>query len=128
MTPDQQRERQAHQADLNASIQQALGADRYADYARETDPTYVATARVVDRLGLPAAATQQVVSVQDDISKRAMAVAHDTTLSDADRASQLSALADEAATKLTAVMGDSGLAAYRQNVGGWLQGLKRQGK
>jgi hypothetical protein len=78
----------------------------------------------VDRLELPAAATQQVVEVQSEISKRADAIRKDPSLSDADRGSLLAALADEATGRITAVMGDRGMEAYKQNGGGWLQALK----
>jgi hypothetical protein len=128
LTPDQQNARQTHQPDLLASIQDALGPDRFADYKRETDMNYVNTNNLVERLGLPASATQQVVSLQDDISKRAEGIQKDPSLSPSDRSSQLSSLANEASTKLTAVLGDSGLTAYRQNGGWWLQNLKPPGK
>jgi hypothetical protein len=89
---------------------------------------YVNTNKRVERLGLPASATQQVVSLQDDISKRAEGIQKDPSPSPADKSSQLAALADEASTKLTAVLGDTGLAACRQNGAWWLQTLKPAAK
>jgi hypothetical protein len=120
MSPDQQIERQAHQSELNSSIAQALGSERYADYHTQTDPNYVMTNNFVQQLGLPQTATQQVVSVRDDIGKRADAIRHDPTLSDADRSSQMSALADEASSRLSAILGDNELAAYKQAGGYWI--------
>jgi hypothetical protein len=79
----------------------------------------------MDRLELPEAATQQVLAVQGDISKRADAIRKDTTLSAADRSSQLAALADEAASSITTVIGERGMAVYKNNGGGWIQGLKQ---
>jgi hypothetical protein len=125
LTPDQQRERQAHQGDLLAKIQDALGPDRAADYKLQTDPNYIFTKRLVERLDLPAAATQQVVSVQNDITRRADAIRRDTSLSAADRNSQLAALADEASGSISTVIGERGMAAYRDNGGGWIQGLRQ---
>jgi hypothetical protein len=124
LSPDQQKEREAHQPELLAKIQDAVGPDRMADYRMQTDPNYQQVSRLVDRLELPAAATQQVVEVQSEISKRADAIRKDPSLSDADRGSQLAALADEATGRITAVMGDRGMEAYKQNGGGWLQALK----
>ena len=125
LTPDQQREYQAHQGDLFAKIQDAIGSERAADYKLQTDPNYMQTSRLMERLELPAAATQQVVSVQADISKRADAIRKDTSLSVADRNSQLAALGDEATSSITAVMGERGMAAYKDNGGGWIQSLKQ---
>jgi len=128
MTQDQMNARQAHQADLTAAIQQALGPDRYTDYKEQTNPDYVNTSNLVDRLGLPATATQDITSVQNDITKRADAIQSNTSLSEDDRLAQLAALGDEANTKLTAVLGDNGMAAYRQGPGWWLFRLKPKGK
>jgi hypothetical protein len=124
LTPDQLKEREAHNADLFTKIQDAIGPERAAEYKVESDPNYVQLSRLVDRLELPAAATQQVASVQGDITKRADAIRKDPGLSAADKSSQLAALADEASAQITAVMGDRGLQAYKQNGGGWIQGLK----
>lgn len=124
LSPEQQRDRQAHQSDLNAAFAQALGPQRYADYVTQTDQAYVSANNLVQQLGLPETVTPQVVSVRDDIVRRVDALRHDATLSDADRSAQLSALADEASSRLSAVLGESGLAAYKQNGGNWLQNLK----
>lgn len=124
LTQDQLHEREAHQPDLLAKIQDGIGADRIADYKQQTDQNYIQVSRLVDRLELPATTTQQVVAVQGDISKRADAIRRDPSLSAADRSSQLAALSDEATGAITAVMGERGMAAYRQNGGGWLQNLK----
>jgi hypothetical protein len=128
LSADQQRERQAHQAELLSNIQDVLGPDRFAEYKQDTDPNYMTTNRLVERLNLPSSATQQVVSLQDDIGKRADAIRKDGSLSAADKSSQLASLADEAASKLTAVLGERGMAAYKQNGGWWLQNLRPPSK
>jgi hypothetical protein len=120
LTPEQQKDKEDHKGDLLAKIQDAIGPDRAAEYKVESDPNYIQLSRLVDRLELPAAATQQVASVQGDITKRADAIRKDPGLSAADRSSQLAALSDEAAAQITAVLGDRGLQAYKQNGGGWL--------
>jgi hypothetical protein len=125
LTQEQLSERQAHQGDVLAKIQDAIGPDRADDYKQRTNPNYNEVSRLVDRLDLPEAATQQVLAVQGDISKRADAIRKDTSLSAADRSSQLAALADEAASSITTVIGDRGMAFYKNNGGGWIQGLKQ---
>src|ERR1022692_1184619 len=59
LSADQQRERQAHQAELLSNIQDVLGPDRFAEYKQDTDPNYMTTNRLVERLNLPSSATQQ---------------------------------------------------------------------
>jgi hypothetical protein len=125
---EQQALRQAHEGDLQEKIQETLGPDRYAEYKTETDPAYVAVDRIVERFDIPAAATQQVLSLQTDYSKQADDIRNDATLSSTDRESKLATLADEASSKLGDVLGARGLAAYRQNAGGWLQALKPASK
>jgi hypothetical protein len=124
LSPDQQRERQAHQPEVLAQIQNVLGPDRFAEYKRETDPGYIAVNNLVERLELPPAATSQVVAVQDDITRRADAIRQDKSLSDADRTGQLAALAEEATSRASAILGERGLVAYKQGSGGWIQNLK----
>jgi len=128
LTADQQQQRQAHQADLQAAIQQALGAQRYADYQTDTAPAYLAVSQVVQQLNLPPETTDQVVAMQADYSQQAAAINANSQLSPADKLTQLEALADEATAKLTAALGPRGFFAYQQANGSWLQALKGKGK
>ncbi|HTU02809.1 MAG TPA: hypothetical protein VMG58_13365 [Candidatus Sulfotelmatobacter sp.] len=118
-SPGQQRERQARQGEVVAQIQEILGADRFAEYKRDTDPACLAVSRLAERLDLPPTAAQQ-----DDIGGRADATRRDQSLASADKSSQLAALADEATGKVAAVLGGHGLAAYRQAGGWWIRNLR----
>ena len=128
LTQEQSVARQSHQADLTAAIQQVLSPDRFADYKTETDPLYVQVDQVVQRLDLPPGTTAQVFSMQSGYMQQATDIRQDSSLSPADKASKLAALADEATDQLTTALGPNGLAAYKQNGGWWLQALKPQGK
>ena len=119
--PAQQHDRQAHQGEILAQLQNILPPDRLAEYKEQTDPKLLAVTQVLARFDLPATATREVLDIQDDITKRADAIRSDKSLSDADRASQLAALADEAKTRTTAITGDRGFEAYRQSAGSWIQ-------
>jgi hypothetical protein len=127
LTPDQQQQRQAHQADLLASIQQVLSPDRFADYKTDTDPAYANVDRLVQQLNLPPDTTQQVVTMQSDYTQQAAAINGNSQISPADKITQLNALADEATGKLTAALGARGFYAYQQSSGSWLQQLKAKG-
>jgi hypothetical protein len=121
LTPEQQRNRQAHQADLETQIQDTLGPDRYAEYKQDTAPGYVELGKFVERVGLPEAATLEITAVKDDFSKRANVIRNDQRLSPSDKTAQMAALADESSGKLTGVMGDQAFADYKQTQGWWLR-------
>ena len=102
-----------------------LTPERYADLKQASDPAYQMANRLVARLDLPAAAATQVVTVQQDITKRVGALRSDQSLSPEQRALQLSGLLQEASTSLTNALGGArGLEAYKQYGGQWLQGLQ----
>jgi hypothetical protein len=124
LTSDQRAERQKYQGEVLDQLQSVLSPDRLAEYKEETDPKFLAVNQVLSRFDLPATATKQVMDIQGDITKRADAIRQDKSISDAERASQLSALADEATTRATSVVGDRGFEAYRQTAGSWIQGLE----
>jgi hypothetical protein len=122
-TDEQQKARAAAQKQLQNDIQAALGDARYADYQRATNYNFRQTSQLVDRLELPPETATQVYAVQQDIQKRASALRQDRSLSADDRTAQLSALAAEAQTRVTASLGAQGFEAYKQYGGQWVQNL-----
>lgn len=106
--------------ELQAQIKALLGPDRFAAYERAIDYSYQHTARLVARLELPPASTEQIWSVQKDIQARAKIIRDDAALPEPDRAARLTALAAEATEKLTPHLGARGLEAYKDNGGTWL--------
>jgi hypothetical protein len=120
---EQQKARSAAQKQLNDDIKAALGDARYADYQRGTNYNFRQTSQLVDRLDLPPEAATQVYAVQQDIQKRAGTLRSDRSLSPDDRTAQLSALAAEAQTRVTAALGTQGFEAYKQYGGQWVQNL-----
>lgn len=115
---------QARQAALLAQTQATLSPERFAAYKQAIDPQYQQVNRLVARLELPPATSQQVVAVQQDIQARARALQTNRDLPAADRAAQLAALSAEATAKLTTALTPRGLEAYKQNGGNWLDMLK----
>jgi hypothetical protein len=92
----------------------------------KTDPQYVQANALVTRLQLPPTATSDIVAVQKDIAKRADAIRNDRSIAPDQRSNQLNALGHEADVRLTPILGDSGLSAYKQSGGGWINMLQRQ--
>ena len=109
---------------LNASIAATLGADRSADFQQANKLEYNQLNRLIGRLDLPLSAAAQVVAVQQDVQQRVTDLRMDATLSGAARQTQFAALAQEAAAKIsTALGGQRGLDAYKENGGQWLTNM-----
>jgi hypothetical protein len=108
---------------LKDQILAALGPDRAADYERTTDFNYRQTAQLVSRLALPPSAATQVWTVQKEIQQRAEPIRADTQLTPDQRTAQLAALAAEATTRVTTVLGPRGFSEYQNNGGNWLSRL-----
>jgi hypothetical protein len=107
-----------------AQLRQILGDDRYADYQQAKNPAYEKLNLIVQRLDLPFSAAREVVSVQNDLVKRAAAIDTDATLTNAGRAEQYTALAQEARERITQTLGERGYSAYRENSKNWIQTLE----
>jgi hypothetical protein len=126
--PDQQsqtlRQRSEAQTQLTNQIKAALGDQRYAEYQRSSDSYYQETARLVARLELPSETANQVYAVQQDLQQRLRTVQTDRSLSFEERNTQLSALATEAQTKISATLGPRGFEAYKQYGGSWMNQLQ----
>jgi hypothetical protein len=124
LTPEQRARRLAAQKELAGQIEAALGPERYAEYRRTTDPTWLTAHRFVEQIGLPATATAQLVAVQSEITQRVGAVRTSENLTPAQQQAQVALLAQEAHARLAPVLGDRGLAAYKQGIGYWLHALQ----
>jgi hypothetical protein len=122
-TPEEMAPRVAAEKAMQEQFKTLLGAERYAEFQLSRDYNYQQAAKVTERLRLPATATTQVYAVQQEIQQRAAALRVNRTLSADDRTAQLSALATEASERISSVFGPSGLEAYKQYGGQWLQQL-----
>lgn len=120
-TADEMRARNEARKQSMDQIAALLGSERYADWMRVNDYSYRQTAQLVTRLEMPVAVANKVYVVQKEIQQRAAALQSDRTLPPQDQATQLAALASEAQTKITAVLGAAGYEAYKQFGGSWLQ-------
>jgi hypothetical protein len=108
----------------DAQYLQLLGDERYADYQQAKNPDHIALNRVVLNHNLSLSAAREVVSVQDDINRRAAAIDTDTTLTNDERAAHYNALAQEAQHRITQTLGERAYTAYSKNSKNWIQNLK----
>jgi hypothetical protein len=125
MTPEQRRQQGNVQKEVTAKLETVLSPERFAEYKEKTDSAYLQANALVTRLNLPATATAEIVAVQKDIMKRADTIRSDRALTPDERTSQLTALSAEAVTRLSPTLGETGIAAYKQSGGYWINMLQR---
>lgn len=126
--PNMSQEEMQRRADaerrVRDQIKAMLAPDRAAEYERATDFSYRQTSQLVSRLELPAETTTKIWEVKQDIEKRANELRRNSSLPPAERTKQLTALAEEGTTRVSALVGSRGIEAYKQQGGGyWIQNL-----
>lgn len=124
MTPEQSRQRFEAQKQLQEQIKTMLGPERAQDYERSIDYNYQQTSRLISRLELPPATTNQLYAVQKEVEARLNEIRGNRDLPAAERTEQLTALQRDALNKVTPLLRDTrGLEAYKQYGGNWLQNI-----
>jgi hypothetical protein len=124
LPPDASPAARAAVEQLNNQIAALLGPTRAADFQQASNPEFNQVNRLVSRLDLPLSAAAAVVAVQKDTQQRAIALRMDASLEGPARTAQLMALGQEASMKIsTALGGQRGLDAYKDNGGQWLMNL-----
>ncbi|ACB74274.1 hypothetical protein [Opitutus terrae] len=114
---------QQRQAAFLQAASGSLTPERLAALTQATDPRYNMINRVVARYELPTTIVPQIAAVQQDIQRRAGAIRANRSLSGADRASQMTGLAQEATATLQPLLGEKGFEAYKQYGGSWMRML-----
>ncbi len=125
-SPAQMQAQAAAWKDLNAQIATALGPDRYAEYQRDTDYSYMQTANLVARLQAPPETANTLYAMQKEMQQRSIDIfkAQGTPNSPGSIYDQLAALQQEATTRVTTLLGTpDAVAAYKQYGGSWLNNL-----
>jgi hypothetical protein len=122
-TPEEKHTLAEARSQMNEQVRAALGPPRGEDYERTTDLNYHQTSRLVERLQLPAETASQLWSVRKEIQQRAQGISRNATLSPDEQGRQISALTEEAKSKITGALGERGFEAYRRYGGEWLQDL-----
>ena len=124
LSPDQVRQRQADQAQLQAQIQAALGDPRYVQYQQSTDPGFQAASRIVSSMQLPADNAAAAWTLQQNVQQQAKTLMSNRALPSGQRIEALAALDAQANQQLTTLLTQPGLDAYKQTSGGyWLRNL-----
>lgn len=113
---EQARQRQAA---VQEKAQALLSPERYDAFKQATDPRYTTLNRIAARYDLPTAVVPEVYAVQQEIQQRARKV------NAAERATQLPVLAQEAATRISPLLGDRAFQAYKLYGGQWIENLAK---
>ncbi len=124
MSPDQMRQRQAAQQQLNDQIKAGLGDARYAEYQQATDPGFQTASRIASNLQLPAQSAVATWTLEQTTQQQAAAIRTDRNLGPDQRMAALAALSAQANQQLTQLLTQAGADQYRQTNGAnWLRSL-----
>lgn len=120
---EQMRQRSEAQKQLVNDVQTLLGPERAAEYERSIDYNYQRTAQLVARLELPPETTVSLWKTQKEFEQRRTDLYRTAgAITPEARTQQLTALQQEAITKITPLLGGSAsrVEAYKQYGGSWL--------
>jgi hypothetical protein len=124
-TPEQMRQRQADQQQLQAQIKTMLGDQRYQDYQQSTDNGFMAANRIVSTLQLPPQNAAGAWNLQQGIQQQVTSIRADRSLAPEQRTQALQTLTTQADQQLTTLLTQPGADAYKQTPGGmWLRSLE----
>jgi hypothetical protein len=120
LSPEEQAQRQAAEKELPTKLQAVLSPERYADYLVMTDGAYSQTSTFLTAVNLDPKLTRDVISIKQDLTRRADAIRDNTAFTPEQKNAQLVMLADEASARLSATLGQQNFATYKKNVGTWM--------
>jgi hypothetical protein len=119
-------ERQAIQLQLQDALSAGLGAARFADYARETDPSYQMLTRLAQRENLAPATAIQAFKVRDNVALESTRIADDSALSVEAKQAALQSLAQATRSQLLALLGPAAGPVYVSSIDSqWLKTVER---
>jgi hypothetical protein len=123
LSPEQAKERAEAQKQLDLQIRSVIGEDSFAATLRANDPDRKVLSSLQSRLNLPANVTDQVFAARESYAAQTQAIHTDANLTVAQQRAQITALANQAITDLTAKLGKDAADAYAQRAA-WIQMLK----
>ncbi len=110
-------ETQQYSAALTKEAKSLLSPERYAEYVQATDPRLSALDNIVRRYELPKMVVSQVGALQKDFQQQAQSIRAQSSVGTDERNARLNALAEQAGSKIGAILGDSAFETYRQGGG-----------
>lgn len=123
MTPEEQAAQNAARQEMERSIRETLGEERFQDYQKSQDYSYRTLAQLSDRLGLETGAADEVYGMQKDIQAAQNQVMGNAEMSMEERAAALREIAEESRSTVEGLLGEEGYNYYRNSGGYWLNQL-----
>jgi hypothetical protein len=117
---EMRRIRETAEQQLDAELKRVLGDARFDQLKEANDHGLQQTRELIASLRLPPTSITDVVAIQKEFQPRFQAIERDRDLTANQRDAQLDALATEAKTRLTRVLGADGFEAYKRRGGTWL--------
>lgn len=114
------------QASVDA-IRSILGDERYAAYARATNPDYLNLQAAAERFDLAPATINQVYNLRDDVAGQSQRIAADNSLTARQKREALAALAANTRAEVRSQLGDEVAAAYLDKNMTWLRQVEKGG-
>lgn len=111
------------QSDFDASVKQALGPERFAQYQLANNPEYQTLHNVTKRYGLSDDLAAQGLDVQQSAQKAADDVRANSGLSPGAQQAALLAIQEETQKTLSQMLGQKVFATYQEYSGDWLPSL-----
>lgn len=112
VTPEAMRARSDAQQQLQSDIRSALGDDKYAALRRASDPELKTLDSLVSRVGLPTNTTDKVAASRETYATESQRINADTSLTPAQRRTQIQDLGNRAKTELSSTLGSEVADAY----------------
>jgi hypothetical protein len=118
-------ERREAQRQLNEQLQAALGANRFAEYARASSSEFQQLHRIAQKENIPAETAIRAFSVREQIGAESTRILEDGALSNDQKRAALGTLAQNARTQINSTLGTTAGEAYLQIATRWLSYLER---
>lgn len=113
------------QQQLQASLRRSLGEARYAEYRRAQDPEFQSLQAAARRYDLPATAAEQAYAARERAVAASQRIAADTSLTPAERTSQLALAAEQTRREVRAALGAEAGNSYLAGQMRWLDGMEQ---
>lgn len=121
--PDRQAKQKQLEDKLAADTQEALGADRFAQYELAGNAQFQEVRSITQRYGLPDSIATEAYQVQQAAVAQADQVRNNADLTPEDRQSLLAAIQDQTQRTLAQTLGQQVFSTYQDYSGSWLQDL-----
>jgi hypothetical protein len=123
--PDDWKKRQEAEKILNAQIKEALGADRYAEYARSQNHEYNQLQAAAKRLALPPETAATVFNLRTDVAAQSKAIADNENLAPDQKKQALADLAAKTRAQVVSSLGEEAAGVYMKGSMNWLNSVEK---